>query len=113
MTGGFENLPNLSYNKTQIIYHSIDPIKKNTKKNKQIIFVGKLNENKGYDIFVETAEKFKKINNNHKSAHIRSIWYYSVFFPIVEILSAISIGLLIYSDIAIGTSKYHLLLEPW
>ena len=41
-------------------------------------------------------EKFKKINNNHKSAHIRSIWYYSVFFPIVEILSAISIGLLIW-----------------
>ena len=41
-------------------------------------------------------EKFKKINNNHKSAHVRSIWYYSVFFPIVEILSAISIGLLIW-----------------
>ena len=28
----FENLPNLSDNKTQIIYHSIDPIKKNLKK---------------------------------------------------------------------------------
>ena len=28
----FENLPNLSDNKTQIIYHSIDPIKKNKKK---------------------------------------------------------------------------------
>ena len=41
-------------------------------------------------------EKFKKINNNHKSAHVRSIWHYSVFFPIVEILSAISIGLLIW-----------------
>ena len=41
-------------------------------------------------------EKFKLINNSHKKAHIRSIWYYSVFFPIVEILSAISIGLLIW-----------------
>jgi ATP-binding cassette subfamily B protein len=41
-------------------------------------------------------EKFKAINNSHKKAHIRSIWYYSVFFPIVEILSAISIGLLIW-----------------
>ena len=41
-------------------------------------------------------EKFKAINNSHKKAHIRSIWYYSVFFPIVEILSAISIGLLIF-----------------
>lgn len=41
-------------------------------------------------------EKFKSINDAHKKAHIKSIWYYSVFFPIVEILSAISIGLLIW-----------------
>lgn len=41
-------------------------------------------------------EKFKSINNSHKKAHVRSIWYYSVFFPIVEVLSAISIGLLIW-----------------
>ena len=41
-------------------------------------------------------EKFKTINNSHKKAHVRSIWYYSVFFPIVEILSAISTGLLIW-----------------
>ena len=31
----FENLPNLSDNKTQIIYHSIDPIRKKTKKSKK------------------------------------------------------------------------------
>lgn len=41
-------------------------------------------------------EKFKEINDLHKKAHVRSIWYYSIFFPIVEILSAISIGLLIW-----------------
>ena len=41
-------------------------------------------------------EKFKVINDAHKKAHIRSIWYYSIFFPIVEILSAVSIGLLIW-----------------
>ena len=41
-------------------------------------------------------ENFKAINQLHKKAHIRSIWYYSIFFPIVEILSAISIGLLIW-----------------
>ncbi len=41
-------------------------------------------------------ENFKHINELHKKAHIRSIWYYSIFFPIVEILSAISIGLLIW-----------------
>ena len=41
-------------------------------------------------------DRFKLINYKHKRAHIKSIWYYSVFFPIVEILSAISIGLLIW-----------------
>ena len=39
----FKDLPILSDNKTQIIYHSIDPLKRDIKKNKQIIFVGKLN----------------------------------------------------------------------
>ena len=50
-------------------------------------------------IFVrEKAEyqKFKKINKAHQDAHIRSILYYSIFFPIVEILSATSIGLIIW-----------------
>ncbi len=46
----------------------------------------------------EEAEykKFEQINEEHKKANIRSIWYYSVFFPVVEILSAVSIGLLIW-----------------
>ena len=41
-------------------------------------------------------EKFKAINEAHKKAHIQSIFYYSIFFPVVEILSAVSIGLLIW-----------------
>ena len=41
-------------------------------------------------------EKFKDINNKHKVANINSIWYYSVFFPVVEILSAISIALFMW-----------------
>ena len=41
-------------------------------------------------------KSFKKINEAHREAHIRSIWYYSIFFPIVEILSAVSVGLLIW-----------------
>jgi ATP-binding cassette subfamily B multidrug efflux pump len=46
----------------------------------------------------ETVEydKFKHINEKHKTANIRSIWYYSVFFPVVEILSAISIALFVW-----------------
>jgi len=42
------------------------------------------------------SKKFKKINKEHQDAHIRSILYYSIFFPIVEILSACSIGLIIW-----------------
>ena len=41
-------------------------------------------------------EKFKDINEKHKVANIRSIWYYSVFFPVVEILSAMSIALFVW-----------------
>jgi len=58
----FKDLPNLSDNKTQVIYHSIDPIKKKIKKNKQIIFVGKLNESKGYDLYCRSM--FKVLNKN-------------------------------------------------
>jgi len=41
-------------------------------------------------------EKFKSINQSHRDAHVRSIFYYAVFFPIVEVLSAISIGLIVW-----------------
>jgi ATP-binding cassette subfamily B multidrug efflux pump len=41
-------------------------------------------------------KKFKTINAEHRNAHIRSNWYYSIFFPVVEIISAISIGLLVW-----------------
>jgi ATP-binding cassette subfamily B protein len=40
--------------------------------------------------------KFKEINALHRDAHIRSNWYYSIFFPVVEIISAVSIGLLVW-----------------
>ena len=39
---------------------------------------------------------FKEINNKHKKAYIKTIWYYSIFFPIAEILSSIAIGLLVW-----------------
>jgi ATP-binding cassette subfamily B protein len=40
--------------------------------------------------------KFKVINDQHRLANIKSIFYYSVFFPIVEILSSVSIALIIW-----------------
>jgi ATP-binding cassette, subfamily B, multidrug efflux pump len=41
-------------------------------------------------------EKFQQINREHRDAHIKSVWAYSVFFPVVEILSAISLALIIW-----------------
>ncbi|MBN4051439.1 ABC transporter ATP-binding protein [bacterium AH-315-M05] len=41
-------------------------------------------------------EKFKAINKVHTKAHLKSVWSFSIFLPVVEILSAISLGLLIW-----------------
>lgn len=41
-------------------------------------------------------EKFREINKEHRIANVKSVWYYSIFFPVVEILSAISIGLIVW-----------------
>nr|WP_068891530.1 ABC transporter ATP-binding protein [Pedobacter panaciterrae] len=40
--------------------------------------------------------KFLKINGRYRDANIRSNWYYSIFFPVVEIISAMSLGLLVW-----------------
>lgn len=44
----------------------------------------------------QELEKFKQINAQHRTANIKSIFYYSVFFPVVEILSSISVALIIW-----------------
>jgi ATP-binding cassette subfamily B protein len=41
-------------------------------------------------------KKFKEINKQHRNANIQAIFAYSVFFPIVEIVLAFSIGLLVW-----------------
>jgi len=40
--------------------------------------------------------KFKKINKDHRNANIHAIFAYSIFFPIVEVVLAISMGLLVW-----------------
>jgi ATP-binding cassette subfamily B protein len=42
------------------------------------------------------AEEFSKINSSHRDANIRSIWAFSVFFPLVELLSATSVAILLW-----------------
>ncbi len=41
-------------------------------------------------------ERFKKINQSHMKAHIHSVWANSIFFPLVELFSAVSIALLVW-----------------
>ena len=41
-------------------------------------------------------KNFMDINNKHKEAYIKTIWYFSIFFPIAEILSSIGIGLIVW-----------------
>ncbi|MGA9649521.1 ABC transporter ATP-binding protein [Pedobacter sp.] len=41
-------------------------------------------------------KKFYNINKRYRDANIRSNWYYSIFFPIVELISAMSLALLIW-----------------
>ncbi|MCE7994430.1 MAG: ABC transporter ATP-binding protein [Roseivirga sp.] len=41
-------------------------------------------------------EKFKEINREHRKAHIRSVMYYAIYFPVAEIIQAIAIGMAVW-----------------
>jgi ATP-binding cassette, subfamily B, multidrug efflux pump len=42
------------------------------------------------------ALQFKKINHDYTSANLDSVFYYSVFFPVVELISALALALLVW-----------------
>ena len=44
----------------------------------------------------QEIEKFDKINSKYKQANLDSIFYYAVFYPVVEIISALSLALMIW-----------------
>jgi ATP-binding cassette, subfamily B, multidrug efflux pump len=57
----------------------------------------------------QELEKFKKINARHRDAHLRTVLANSIFFPVVEVLSAMSIALLIWwgsGEVLKGTVQY-------
>ncbi len=41
-------------------------------------------------------EKFQEINKEHRDANLRSVLYYSVYYPVAEIIAAMGIGLLVW-----------------
>ncbi len=50
----------------------------------------------------QEAEKFRVINRDYTSANLDSVLYYSIFFPVVELISAISLALMVW----IGAGAY-------
>ncbi|WP_166332636.1 ABC transporter ATP-binding protein [Sphingobacterium chungjuense] len=44
----------------------------------------------------QEMRKFKEINAEHRNAHIRANWYFSIFFPVLEVIVAIATGLLVW-----------------
>ena len=58
--------------------------------------------------------KFVEINKAHRDAHIKTVWANSIFFPVVEIFSAISIALLVWygvKGVLAGNITFGLLFE--
>ncbi|MFQ5889102.1 MAG: ABC transporter ATP-binding protein [Gemmatimonadota bacterium] len=43
-----------------------------------------------------TDRRFRDINDDHLRAHLRSITYYALFFPVIELLAAIALALIIW-----------------
>ena len=41
-------------------------------------------------------ENFKKINTRHKNGWLKTVWYNSIFFPIAEILSSLTLGVVVW-----------------
>jgi ATP-binding cassette subfamily B protein len=46
----------------------------------------------------ENAEynRFEQINRDHREAHVKGVFYYSVFFPVVELIVALTFALLVW-----------------
>ena len=43
-----------------------------------------------------TSDEFEKINREHTEQNKKSVFYYAVFFPVVELIGAVSVGLIIW-----------------
>jgi ATP-binding cassette subfamily B protein len=44
----------------------------------------------------QESEKFKSINRTHADAHIRTIFYFALFWPIVEVLSSLAMAIVVW-----------------
>jgi ATP-binding cassette subfamily B multidrug efflux pump len=42
------------------------------------------------------AQKFSEINDKHKKAWIQTVWYNSIFFPVADIISSLTLGMVVW-----------------
>lgn len=49
-----------------------------------------------FNVEKQEMQKFKKINRDYTQANLNSILYYAIFFPVVEVISAVSLGLMVW-----------------
>ena len=66
----FKDLNVKNSSNTKVFYPGVNPIKKFPKKKKIIVFIGKLNKSKGYDLFLSATSKFVFANKDWKGFSI-------------------------------------------
>jgi ATP-binding cassette, subfamily B, multidrug efflux pump len=49
-----------------------------------------------FSVEKQELEKFKQMNEEHKVANIKSILYYSIYFPVADVISALGVGLIVW-----------------
>lgn len=49
-----------------------------------------------FNVENEEFNKFEKLNKTHRKANIKSILYYSVYFPVADVISALGVGLIVW-----------------
>jgi subfamily B ATP-binding cassette protein MsbA len=56
-------------------------------------------------------QRFKEINNKHRNAWVKTVWYNSIFFPIAEMASSITIGLIVYIGVIMNLGNQAVAVE--
>jgi ATP-binding cassette subfamily B multidrug efflux pump len=49
-----------------------------------------------FDVQKQEFDKFTSLNLEHRNANIKSILYYSVYFPVADVISALGVGLIVW-----------------
>ena len=108
----FINLDKKLSDKTEVIYHSINKIKKKEKKEKKITFVGKLNTSKGYDIY---KDAIIKILDEFKDWKAFSIGDEDRKRPIINHINHTELGFLKHKQVLnfLGKSEIAVVPSRW